>query len=273
MIGFTMPELPEATRIVESAEANAWIELMKRVPADIAEANGIAVKEFGGAVGFTLRTVPHWSMNRVMGLGLDQPATRAQLDEILRYYRERELPLGISLVPHARPAEVADWLQDAGFELANVWAKMIRDNSPIPDRPIDYPIVEMTAKDARRFAETACTGFGMPPFCVPVFETHLQVPGNHVYAVMDGDEVAAVGALTITDGSGNINTTTTLSNYQGKGLQGALMAHSINEGIRHGCRWFATETGLLPGQVNHSYNNMVRTGFRMVYERPNYILG
>jgi hypothetical protein len=48
-------------------------------------------------------------------------------------------------------------------------------------------------------------------------------------------------------------------------------ARRIRDGLALGCTAFATETGLLADKVNHSYNNMLRYGFRKVCERPNYL--
>jgi GNAT superfamily N-acetyltransferase len=87
----------------------------------------------------------------------------------------------------------------------------------------------------------------------------------------DGDLPAGVGVLTVNDGVGHINTAATLPQFRGRGVQGALIAHRIREGLKLGCTAFATETGLLSNQVNHSYNNMLRCAFHMAYERPNYL--
>ena len=271
MVDTATTDIDLATRIVELSERQMWVELMRHVPDKFARDLGIEVQEFGSAVGIAFKTLPHWMMNRVLGLGYGQPATFEQLEDIIAFYADRELPVGISLVPHAQPPEVVDWLQRSGFALQNVWAKMYRDNSPIETGNIDFDIVELGKADVDEFSRVMCTGFGMPPNCASVFAVHADVPDNHVYGVIDDENIIAVGVLTVIDGIGHLNSMTTLEAWRGRGIQGALFQHSIKEGIEIGCKWFATETGLLPNQVNHSYNNMVRSGFRMAYERPNFI--
>jgi len=271
MADSTTPDIDLATRIVEQSERHMWVELLRHVPGQLASELGIEVREFGNAIGIAFKALPHWMMNRVFGLGYQRPATVEQVEDIIAFYADRGLPVGVSLVPHAQPPEVLEWLQHGGFELQNVWAKMYRDNSPIEARKTDFEIVELGKDDVAEFSRVMCTGFGMPPHSQPVFGVLVDVPGNHVYGVLDGDKLVAVSVLTIADGVGHLNSMTTLEAYRGRGIQGALMAHHVDEGARLGCKWFATETGLLPNQVNHSFNNMVRSGFRMAYERPNYV--
>jgi GNAT superfamily N-acetyltransferase len=268
-VSSTDPEL--VTHIVESSERYMWVELMRHVPQNIADELGIEVKEFGSAVGFAFKALPHWMMNRVLGLGHEKSATVGQVDDIVEFYGSRELPVGISLIPHAQPPEIVDWLQQKGFAIQNIWAKMYRDNSPIDQKQIDLSIVELDASDADRYSKIMCEGFELPDQCRPVFAVLGQVPGNHVYGVLDNEDLVAVSVLTIVNDIGHLNSMTTLKSHRGRGIQGALMAHHIDEGARLGCKWFATETGLLPDQVNHSYNNMVRSGFKLAYERPNYV--
>ena len=260
-----------AIKIVEQSERHLWIELMRHVPEKIANNLGIEVEEFGQAIGFAFKALPHWMMNRVLGLGYEQPATIEQIEDIVEFYGTRNLPVGISLIPHARPPEIVQWLQQQGFELQNIWAKMYRDNSPIKAKETDFEIVELGKNEANDFSRVMCEGFGMPPHCAPVFTVLADLPGNHVYGVIEDKSIIAVGVLTVVDGIGHLNSMTTLEAWRGRGIQGALFEHSIKEGIEMGCKWFATETGLLPDQVNHSYNNMVRSGFRLAYERPNYV--
>jgi len=259
------------TQVVEQSERHMWVELMRHIPQKFSAELGIEVRDFGPAVGFAFKALPHWMMNRVLGLGYGEPATMGQIDDVTEFYRSRDLPVGISLIPHAQPPEVVDWLQQRGFVLQNVWAKMYRDASPIEQKQIDFQIVEMEESDSDRYSTIMCQGFGLPTQCVPAFAALGRVAGNHVYGVLDNNELAAVSVLTIVNDIGHLNSMTTLESYRGRGIQGALMAHHVNEGIRLGCKWFATETGLLPDQVNHSYNNMVRSGFQMAYERPNYV--
>lgn len=50
------------------------------------------------------------------------------------------------------------------------------------------------------------------------------------------------------------------------------MSKRIKDAVELGCRWLVTETGEdLPEHPNPSFHNMLRTGFELAYQRPNFI--
>jgi hypothetical protein len=64
----------------------------------------------------------------------------------------------------------------------------------------------------------------------------------------------------------------TLPQFRKRGAQGALMSRRLQDGIEAGCKWFVTETGRdTPEHPNPSYHNMARTGFKLAYDRPNFM--
>ncbi|MDP8923063.1 MAG: hypothetical protein M3O34_09340 [Chloroflexota bacterium] len=64
----------------------------------------------------------------------------------------------------------------------------------------------------------------------------------------------------------------TLEAYRRRGAQGAIVARRIRDGADLGCRWLVTEAVEdTPDHPNPSYHNMLRTGFRLAYQRPNYV--
>jgi hypothetical protein len=112
----------------------------------------------------------------------------------------------------------------------------------------------------------------MPAGFGPLVSGLLGRPGWHHYAAFDGEQLVATGAVSIWNGIDMLGFGATLPSHRGRGAQGALMARRIRDGIALGCRWLTTETGEdTPGQSNPSYRNMLRTGFRLAYVRPNYI--
>ena len=132
---------------------------------------------------------------------------------------------------------------------------MIRGAESPPAIDTDLQIMKAGKEHALLVGNLICAGFGMPDHLLPVFASLLNNPNNHVYLATDDDVPIGVGVLTVHNDIGHLNTATTMQAYRGRGVQGALMAHRINEGIRMGCQWFATETGILPDQPNPSYNN------------------
>jgi hypothetical protein len=257
--------------VVEHSELALWSGLWHAIPPSDAQAMGISLHRVDLATALVLEKVPDWLFNRVLGLGLETPATEQTIDKLITLYTGKNLPFAISLSPDAQPRNIVDWLEQRDFKIVNQWVKMIRGNEPPPNLTTDLQIEEVGTDHAALVGTLVCAGFGLADEMLPVFSSIISIPNNHVYLAKDGDIPVGVGCLTIHNDIGHLNTATTMQAYRKRGIQGALMAHRINEGARMGCRWFATETGLLPDQPNPSYNNMVRCGFREHYKRPNYV--
>ena len=65
----------------------------------------------------------------------------------------------------------------------------------------------------------------------------------------------------------------TLEEARGRGGQSAMFATRLADARAQGCRWAVTETGEETEEepVNHSYRNMLRSGFRLAYARRNWV--
>ena len=65
----------------------------------------------------------------------------------------------------------------------------------------------------------------------------------------------------------------TLEAARGRGGQSAMFATRLADARAQGCRWAVTETGEETEEepVNHSYRNMLRSGFRLAYARRNWV--
>jgi hypothetical protein len=96
-------------------------------------------------------------------------------------------------------------------------------------------------------------------------------PDIYSYVAYAGDEPAGAGALAVTGELGSLFNGATVPKFRRRGAQGAIMARRIEDGIKLGLRWLTTETGeSTPEMPNPSYNNMLRTGFKLAYLRPFY---
>ena len=111
----------------------------------------------------------------------------------------------------------------------------------------------------------------MPAWTAELFEETARIPDIVSYIAYAGDSPAAVGSMLIAGQSGVLFNGATLPEYRRRGAQGAIMSRRIKDGIGQGCRWFTTETQEdTQDSPNPSFHNMIRTGFRLAYLRPNY---
>ncbi len=85
-------------------------------------------------------------------------------------------------------------------------------------------------------------------------------------------EPAGTGALFVKDNVAWFDWGATHRDYRGRGGQGIVLCQRIRDAIDLGCQILVTATGEeVPGDPQHSYKNIVRTGFKPVYVRENYV--
>jgi hypothetical protein len=88
----------------------------------------------------------------------------------------------------------------------------------------------------------------------------------------DGNEPAGVGALFVKNGFGWTDYGATSPEFRRRGSQGAVMAARLHLAIELGCQKIFSCTGVsVPGDPQHSYNNILKAGFKEDYVRENYV--
>lgn len=264
-----MPSLApqETASLIEFAEAEAAAEIYAAAPANI----NVHVARFGSAFAFSLPELPWLLFNRVVGLGLREPATEALVDDCLAFFREAgSAAFGFQLSPEAQPESLPAWLKARDIGRRGNWAKMIRRAGPV-SIPTDLRIERIDAAAADDFTQVVVTTFGLPPDHTPWWAALVGRPGWHHYVAYADTQPVAAGMLFVNGDVGWLGAGSTLAAYRRRGAQGAIMARRISDAADLGCRWVATETGEdSPDQPNPSYHNMLRTGFSLAYLRPNY---
>ena len=262
----------EVTELVEFGEAHALADWVRAIPPDVAREWGGRVEQIGSAIATRVAFGNLWIVNRVIGLGTAEPATEAMVDEIVELYRPAGVDFAVQLAPGAQPPELPAWLEARGLKRSRNWAKFYRDVEAPPDIPTDLRIEQIGAEERAIYVAAHMEGFGMPPALAPMVEAYVGRPGWKQYLAFDGDRAVAAAALFVHDGVGSLFGASTLPAYRRRGAQGALMARRIRDAAAAGCRWVVTETGEDSAEdPNPSYHNMVRTGFRLAYLRPNYM--
>jgi hypothetical protein len=265
--------LQKTAQLVEVGEGEAWAGMFLSAPADFAAGMGMRVERIGSAIALITKKMDIMLLNRVIGLGVMEPATEVMVDDIVALYRQAGIQnFAVQVSPSVQPADLPAWLEARGLPRRDNWAKVYREVEPPPPIPTDLRIECIGLEHAEAFAGVACTAFGMPDTLRPWVAATVGRPGWRHYLAWAGDLPVATGALFIRDGVGWLGVASTLPSHRRRGAQGAIMAQRIRDGAELGCRWLITETGEdLPSRPNPSYHNMVRTGFELAYQRPNYI--
>ena len=234
---------------------------------------GLVLEHVGGAWAFCRPRDATLSFNRVMGLGLERPASPDDLADLKTFFGRHEAPtFRISLSTAAEPVGFETILTAAGFGTNTHWVKWVRDASPANTPTTDLRIERASADEAATVDEVLLAAFGHRPQSVPLVSALVGRPHWHHYVARDGDTPVAVATMYARDGFAWLGAAGTLASHRGRGAQGALIARRIDDARALGCHTLTTE--ILPdqpGRRNPSSRNMERVGFRIACRRPNWV--
>jgi GNAT superfamily N-acetyltransferase len=209
-------------------------------------------------------------LNQVVGLGVDEPATEAQVDAALAAIGDA-VDCYVAVAPEARPDTIPDWLAERGLEPGWGWMRFRRDVSPLSVSTTSLRLVPVGEREALDFGRIVAAGYGLPEAVVP-WAAQAHALGWDCWLAVDGDEPAAAAGLYVADGVGYLGFAATLPGHRGKGGQSALLARRIERAREVGCDVLVTETGERRDDLpSGSYRNILRAGFREVAVRANWL--
>jgi GNAT superfamily N-acetyltransferase len=227
--------------------------------------------ELGGVTVLREDAAPASPMvNRIVGLGVDEPATEAVLDGALQAMGT-DVTCYVAVAPEARPAELTRWLTDRGLEPGWGWMTFRRGVEPVARRSTSLRLVRVGAAEALDFGRIVATGYGLPDAVVP-WAARAPERGWDCWLGLDGDEPAAAAGVFIDEGVGYLGFAATFPEHRGKGGQNALLAERIDHARAAGCDVVVTETGELRDSLpSNSYRNILRAGFAEVAVHANWL--
>ena len=130
--------------------------------------------ELGGATVLRAEAAPSSPMlNRIVGLGVDEPATETVLDEALGAMGV-DVSCYVALTPGARPVELADWLRERGLEPGWGWMSFRRGLDDVPEPAAALRLVRVGPAEARAFGHVVAIGYGLPEAVAPVGRGRLR---------------------------------------------------------------------------------------------------
>ena len=268
---FRIPQ-SEAAWVGEMGEAAAAADLQLALPADLAADLGAQLHTVGGAVVLIVARVPQILLNRVIGLGVAEPAGEALVDQVVDLYRAAGVPPAVQLSPGAQPPELGAWLAARGLHPDDHWIKLVRGVEPPLEPVTDLRVERIGPAQAPAFAATFGVVFGLPDPLRVWIECSVGRPGWQHYLAFDGDQPVATGALFVYEQIGWLGVAATLRSHRRRGAQSALIARRIRDAAALGCRRLTVETGDdTSAQPGPSLRNLLHMGFEVAYLRPNYV--
>lgn len=258
-------------RDVEAVERAVWAEMYAAPPQSFRDAVGLTHRRFDGALALIAARIPDTQFNRVIGFGVDSPASEAELDLAIEAMRASGAPRWW-LQPPPDEHELIAAIEARGFvRTPRPWAKMARPATPAIMVETELRVEQIGPAGIGAYSEIVCAAFGAPPLLGQWFAALAAQPNWRFYLAYDGDKAVAGAALWCDGATAWLGIAATAPQARRRGGQGALMARRIEDARRVGAKLIVTETGeKQPGVVSTSYDNMIRHGFEVVHARPNF---
>jgi hypothetical protein len=258
---------------LEMAEADAHADASVAAAALPGNPTGATTRTFDGAVAVALTVIDFWFFNRVIGLGVARPATEATLDAVEGFHAGMGLrQAAIHVANGARPDAIPDWLAARGWTQGGRWVKLWHDLGTVDPVPGGHRIERIGPDRAEAYGDVIMTAFEMPGPVRPVATSTVGRSGWHHYVGYEGEDVVAAAGMRVAEGVAWLGYGSTLAGSRGRGWQTAMFLRRLQDARDLGCHLAVTETGEENERepVNHSYRNMLRTGFRLAYARRNW---
>ncbi len=261
LLDFVDLDLARRLEMAETILPDCYEALRRYGPSD-----PIALLKVAG--GYAFCCGPDYPVNQIVGMGLYDEVTTADLDQLEDFFRSRGVPCSVVLSPLAH-ASLRALLGERGYSIAEFNTVLIRRIqpeeafSPPPgiaiERVSDDTVGPWMGAIARGFeqdivvAESVFGGFAVLPGALPFLaRIEDKVVGGCGGRVIPEARIAAFFG------------TATLPEYRGRGVQSALIAKRLQEAALAGCEYAVVSTN--PG--SGSQRNMERRGFHVAYTKP-----
>lgn len=254
-------DLARRLEMAETISPDCYEALRRYGPSD-----PIALLKVAG--GYAFCCGPDYPVNQIVGMGLYDEVTEADLDQLEDFFRSRGLPCSVVLSPLAH-ASLRSMLGERGYSIAEfntVLIRRIRPEEPFSPPP-GVTIEGVTDDTVGPWMQAIAKGFEQDIVVAEsVFGGFATLPGALPFLARIEDKVVGgCGGRVIPEARiAAFFGTATLPEYRGRGVQSALIAKRLQEAALAGCEYAVVSTN--PG--SGSQRNMERRGFHVAYTKP-----
>ncbi len=257
---------------LERIEMAAWADFYRAATNESVAACGIRVAEVAGGVATSAAAADVLALNRVVGLGVERPATPDDLDAIVDLFREAGARRFFVQPQPEAPAELKGWLEARGFRHHNNWVKLSRGSQPPRASNSEVRVEPIDRNRAAEFGAIAGAAFDWPEQVRAWVGDPVGRDGWHHYMAFVDNIAAATGAMHVSGSGAWFDFAATRPEYRGRGAQSALLERRIADAISLGVERFVVETAEQTAQRDApSYRNTLSFGFEPAYLMPNYM--
>jgi len=263
----------EAALLSERIERAALEDLHATAPPEAHKELGLRLERVGTALVSMATGEPSILINRTIGLGVETPASRGDVEAIVSMYAGAGIErYYLHVHPGAQPAELRDWVLNAGLEPGRAWMKFKRGTAPAPAARCGLEVRRIDGDHAFDFARIVAQGFGLLDDTIPLLAALVDSERWRLYVAFEGDTPAGAAAMFVDHGAAWFDWAATLPDFRRRGAQGAALARRIGDALALGCHTMFTETGeAVEGDPQHSYGNIEKLGFEATVLRENLV--
>ncbi len=238
---------------------------------DLAERYGTSVDQIAG---LTCSRCAAWDFqlfNRAIGADVLAPIDRAKIDAIVRHYTTYQRPASIEVYDSITPQATLAALAAAGFADSGhgYESHVLETSAPIEVEVAGVSVRRCDPGEHRRFAELVRDGFGfgdggrVGEFIADLTVSGLRMmgPNGGAFLASVGGEDAGTGELVLTERVAGCYSGTVAERFRGRGIQKALIAARVRDGLARGKRIFISQTD----PDSPSGHNLHDLGFRTLY--------
>jgi len=258
----------------ERIERADWRDAYLSASPEMSDAFGMRFTRLDGAVDVLQMTKLDMLMfNRVVGLGVEEPATEELLDQAIALFHEAGVPrFFLDVSPAARPIFLNDWIAERGLSLFNSWVKLTREVDPVPQAFTTTHIAEVGPDRAADFGRIVQIVFGLPEHMADWAAQLVGRKGRRLFMAFERNKPVGVAGLYCENEWAEFGYAAVLPEARGLGIQAALIATRIRAARESGCRWLSMETAEETlEKPSYSLRNARKMGFEVAYLRPNYL--
>jgi GNAT superfamily N-acetyltransferase len=273
---------PVPPSVAERFEAEALFSFETGAPDASRAALGMNATRLGDAVVLSMRNDPTRFWSKALGFGRTAPVTSEMIAEVCAFYRAEGTPQAVlHLAPSAVPEDWTEICAREGITGGSSWVKLVAEVDEVvaladaPDRrqPNGLYAAPVEPSEADQWASVMLRAFGMPEeHYTGMVAASAVHPDWYPHAVWLDGELVGTGTMYRSGAAAQLFAGAVLPHARNRGGQTELLAARARVAGTLGCRLLIAETGAeTDGDHNPSLHNMLGLGFRVAYERRNWV--
>lgn len=253
----------------EKAEIDSLTSRLTAVQSSKGNPMCVNIRDFGGARAFSVKHIPGPAFNTVKGLSKEAIPF---LNQILDFFKEKEIPCRIELTPTHASSEVYTSLTERGFYQSG-FHTLLYGSTKANYAAVSETIMirELEDHEFDRFGDIYVRGFGMPSFLKEDITRNNQVlyglPNWRFLGAMVEGELVGVAVLYTNGECADLAAAATVPEARNRGVQSALLAERFKLAGSLGCDYIIGQAQF----GSASQRNMQRAGMNIAYTKAIWV--